>query len=230
MHNSQLFVENIGVEYGKGKAVVKALDQITIDFTPGKVTLIMGPSGSGKTTLLSILGCLLTPDRGQAYVMGKPITTLSETVRTSIRRDHIGYIFQAFRLFRSLSALENVLIALEISGYKGYRAKEISINILKEIGLGDKLHLKPSEMSGGEKQRVAIARAMVNNPSIILADEPTASLDSKSGTQIGEILLRLAEKEQRIVVVVSHDPRLISFAHRKIVLQDGCLIEDQEVN
>lgn len=188
----------------------------------------MGPSGSGKTTLLSLLGCLLTPDEGSVYVEGNEVSKLNERERTRMRRK-IGFVFQAFRLFQSLPALENVLISAEISGTRSEHIKRAK-ELLADLGLGTKLKLKPDELSGGEKQRVAIARALLLNPSILLADEPTASLDAKAGTQISEILRNLAVGQQRTVVVVSHDHRWINFAHRTIVLEDGRPVDDKKEN
>jgi putative ABC transport system ATP-binding protein len=194
------------------------------------MALVMGPSGSGKTTLLSVLGCLLTPDAGNVSVMGRPVTRLSEAKRGVIRQRNIGYIFQAFRLFHSLNAIENVTIALEISGRPRGEAKDAAMTALDSVGLADKLRLKPNELSGGEKQRVAIARALVNDPPIILADEPTASLDSISGSQIAEMLMQIAQEQQRLVIVVSHDPRIVQFGSRIVKMQDGRVTEDVEVN
>ncbi|HEY6334170.1 MAG TPA: ABC transporter ATP-binding protein [Blastocatellia bacterium] len=207
----------------------RPLEGISANFHPGQLTLIMGPSGSGKTTLLSLLGCILTPDRGQVTIMDAPVARLSEDSRTRIRRRHIGYVFQAFRLFRSLSALENVLTALEISGVRGKPARQAGMSALEAMGLSDKWRLKPGEMSGGQKQRVAIARALVNDPPIILADEPTASLDSHSGAQIAETLKLLAAEQGRLVVVVSHDPRWAHLSDRTLTLEDGRIISDSEV-
>jgi len=188
---------------------------------------VMGPSGSGKTTLLSVLGCLLTPDAGNVSVMGQPVTRLSERKRGVIRQRSIGYIFQAFRLFHSLNAIENVIIALDISGRPRAEAKDAAMSALDSVGLVDKRRLKPSELSGGEKQRVAIARALVNDPPIVLADEPTASLDGTSGGQIAEMLMQIAQEQHRLVVVVSHDPRIVQFGSRIVKLQDGRVIEDE---
>jgi putative ABC transport system ATP-binding protein len=185
------------------------------------VTLIVGPSGSGKTTLLSVLGCLLKPQEGSVLVNGTDVTELSEQERTRLRREQIGFIFQSFRLFKSLSALENVMLAMEISGGGGYQAREKAEQLLTTMGLGQKLHLKPDELSGGEKQRVAIARALMREPKIILADEPTASLDSKTGELITRILHDIAEVQQRTVVIVSHDERLRVFARNIVGLRDG---------
>ena len=220
-----LEVENLSLTYGVGHGATCALDNVSLDFSSGQVTLVMGPSGSGKTTLLSVLGCLLTPDSGKVRLMGDVVTGRSERDRGVLRRRFIGYIFQAFRLFRSLSALENVLTSLEISGCRGRRAKALANLALEAVGVADKRLLRPDELSGGEKQRVAIARALVTDPPIILADEPTASLDSAAGASIAEMLFRLAEEQNRVVVIVSHDPRLLPFSHRTLLMRDGRLEE-----
>jgi putative ABC transport system ATP-binding protein len=223
-----LSVREVGIGYGAGSGRVQALDEVSLDFRPANLTLVMGPSGSGKTTLLSLLGCLLTPDRGEVSVMNAPIRGLSEEARGRIRRRYIGYVFQAFRLFHSLSALENVTIAMEICGQHRRKSREPAMRALESVGLADRWRLKPGELSGGEKQRVAIARALVNDPPIILADEPTASLDSASGLQITQTLRRLADEDQRLVVVVSHDPRWLPFSDRTVTLQDGRVLDDSD--
>ena len=229
MREGKLSVEKACVTYGSGAARALALKDVTLSFKSERLTLILGPSGGGKTTLLSVLGCLLTPDSGRVQVMDRIVTGLSEEQKADLRRQWIGYVFQAFRLFRSLSSLENVLLALNISGRRGRQARDAAHRALEVVGLADKWRLNPNELSGGEKQRVAIARALVNNPRIILADEPTASLDSSSGGQIAELLLGLAEREKRLVVVVSHDQRWLSFSHRTVTLRDGQVVEDKEV-
>ena len=206
---------------------MRALDDVSLSFDAGALTLIMGPSGSGKTTLLSLLGCLLTPDSGTVVVDGAEVTSLDAKERTELRRHRIGFVFQAFRLFHSLSAFENVMLASEIAGSRDGKSSASAQELLENLGLGDKLHLKPNALSGGEKQRVAIARALLPNPKILLADEPTAALDSTAGRQIGEILRDLAEQQKRTVVVVSHDHRWASFAHRTVALEDGRLVEDR---
>ena len=176
-----LGVENATVAYGHGCASGQALSNLSLSFEESRLTLVMGPSGSGKTTLLSVLGCLLSADQGSVYVRGVEVEWASEGRRgPEVRRRHIGFIFQAFRLFRSLPALDNVKLAQEIEGRSG--GTEMADKLLLELGLEHKLHLKPDALSGGEKQRVAIARALVGNPSILLADEPTAALDSLQGS------------------------------------------------
>jgi putative ABC transport system ATP-binding protein len=222
-----LAAKNVSVSYGSNGTRVRALDDVSLSFATGALTLIMGPSGSGKTTLLSLLGCLLTPDRGSVFVDGAEVTSLDESERTELRRGRIGFIFQAFRLFHSLSAFENVMITAEIAGERDQQRSDSARQLLENLGLGNKLHLKPKALSGGEKQRVAIARALLPNPKILLADEPTAALDANAGRQIGEILRDLAERQKRTIVVVSHDHRWASFAHRTVVLEDGRLLDDR---
>ena len=227
----KLSARHASVTFGSGPGKCRALQDVTLSFEPGALTLLMGPSGSGKTTLLSLLGCLLTPDSGSVYLDGVEVSRLDENQRTDIRRRNIGFIFQAFRLFRSLSAIENVTIAQEISGREGASQQCASArNLLSYLGLGDKLHLKPNALSGGEKQRVAIARALIRDPQVLLADEPTASLDSETGRQIFEILFKLAVVEKKIVVVVSHDPRWEKYAHRITHLRDGQVLEQRSAN
>lgn len=217
MPDCNLAVQNVKVFYGPKRARIAALDDVSLDFFPGEVTLVMGPSGSGKTTLLSLLGCLRSADQGSVLFEGHDVNRLSEGERCRVRR-RVGFIFQAFRLFHSLPALENVILAGEISGGRREKAARA---LLEDLGLGSKLHLKPDALSGGEKQRVAIARALLEDPPILLADEPTASLDVQSGQKISDILRRTAIEQNRTVVVVSHDQRWIPFAHRIVHLEDG---------
>ena len=227
MPETVLATKNVTVSYGANGTQVRALEDVTLSFATGTLTLIMGPSGSGKTTLLSLLGCLMRPDNGWVFVDGAEVTSLDERERAELRREQIGFIFQAFRLFHSLSAFENVMIAAEIAGARDSDSSDASRQLLENLGLGDKLHLKPKALSGGEKQRVAIARALLPNPKILLADEPTAALDAKAGRQIGEILRELAEQQKRTIVVVSHDHRWASFSHRTVVLEDGRVVDDR---
>ena len=220
-----LGVNNASVFYGRKGARTAALRDATVAFEKGKLTLMLGPSGSGKTTLLSLLGCLLVPDDGAVYVGGREVSRLRESARTRVRQRQIGFVFQAFRLFRSLSAVDNVAIASDLTGR--FSGKSRARKLLDEFGLGAKQRLKPDELSGGEKQRVAIARALIKDPAILLADEPTASLDSQAGQQISEILFGLANEQGRTVVVVSHDPRWEHFAHRIVSLRDGSVAEQR---
>jgi putative ABC transport system ATP-binding protein len=220
-------VEHVSVAYGDPGLRVQALAGVSLSFFPGTLTVITGPSGSGKTTLLSLLGCILTPDEGRVRIMGAETSSLTDAERTTLRRTHVGFVFQAFRLFRSLSAFENVMVSADIGPGRSRSQVDAARNLLSELGLADRMHLKPNQLSGGEKQRVAIARALLSDPSILLADEPTASLDSRASSQISEILARLAAEQRRTVIVVSHDHRWTHFAQRIIVLEHGRIAEDR---
>ncbi|PYQ13570.1 MAG: ABC transporter ATP-binding protein [Acidobacteria bacterium] len=220
--------EEISITYGSGHAATPALRDVSLNFFPGRLVLVMGPSGSGKTTLLSVLGCMLLPDQGDVHVRGQSVRGLSESQRVDLRRHSIGYVFQAFRLFRSLTALENLVLALDVAGRAKDGAKAKAEQALAAVGLSDKWRLKPGELSGGEKQRVAIARALINDPPIVLADEPTASLDWRSGEGIAAMLLRIAKEHGKLVVVVTHDPRMTPFGQRIVKMEDGRVVEDAE--
>lgn len=216
-----LAARDVSVTYGSGVTATCAIQGLSLEFVPGTLTLVMGPSGSGKTSLLAVLGCLLTPTVGTVYIHGQEVSRLTEREKTVYRRQAIGFVFQSFRLFKSLSALENVSLAAELTGTPRMESSRLARQRLEEFKLGSKLHMMPTQLSGGERQRVAIARAFVKNPTIILADEPTASLDFCAGQQIGELLSRLATEQGKVVVVVTHDYSLVPFAHRFIGLQDG---------
>ena len=228
MPNHFLGVEGASVSFGRGGARVPVLRDISLSFERGTLALVMGPSGSGKTTLLSMLGCLLSPDEGTVFVDAVAVNKLSEPEKTAIRQKKISFVFQAFRLFHSLTALDNVAMGFEIRDPGEPRRMEMARNLLLQFGLGDKLHQEPNDLSPGEKQRVAIARALAGNPPILLADEPTASLDAKAGRNICEILRNQVSAHGRTVVVVSHDPRWREFADRTINLCDGQV--EREVN
>ena len=230
MREIALAADDVNITYGTGRAAVPALRDVSLSFSPGRLVLVMGPSGSGKTTLLSVLGCMLVPDQGDVQVRGQSVRALTESQRVDVRRQNIGYVFQAFRLFRALSALDNLLLALDITGQRGRRARERAEEGLAAVGLAEKAGLKPAELSGGEKQRVAIARALINDPPIVLADEPTASLDWRSGEGIADMLLKIARERGKLVVVVTHDPRMTPYGQRIVTLQDGRVVEDMEQN
>jgi putative ABC transport system ATP-binding protein len=189
----------------------------------GELTLLMGPSGSGKTTLLSILGCMLTPNKGTLSVCGDSAEKASPEQLAEIRRAHIGFIFQSYHLFPTLTAAENIQLALDIRGQNSSQAIKKSHKLLEKVGLSRKGASFPREMSGGEQQRVAIARAIVANPSVILADEPTAALDTDNGRAIMNILSELAKDQNSAVLAVSHDSRVIPFADKIIYIEDGIL-------
>jgi putative ABC transport system ATP-binding protein len=216
-----LAVKDARISFGEGDARVRALRGVSATFERGTLSLVTGPSGSGKTTLLSLLGCLLSPDEGTVFVDGVAVNELSASEKTVLRRKKISFVFQAFRLLHSLSAIDNVALGLEIRD--GKRADQIVMarELLLQFGLGDKLNHEPSGLSPGEKQRVAIARALAGNPPILLADEPTASLDAEAGRNICQILRSQVDQNGRTVVVVSHDPRWKEFADRTITLSDG---------
>jgi putative ABC transport system ATP-binding protein len=216
-----LALEGASISFGKGDAQVRALQAVSHEFPRGRLSLIMGPSGSGKTTLLSLLGCLLTPDEGHVFVDGVAVSALSESERTAIRQSKLSFVFQAFRLFHSLSALDNVMLGLELRGAKPAERQGIARELLIQFGLSDKLHFMPNDLSPGEKQRVAMARALAGDPPIVLADEPTASLDAQAGRNVCEILRSQVETAGRTVVVVTHDPRWREFADHTIELSDG---------
>ena len=226
MPNPFLGVEGASVSFGQGEARVCALRDVSLTFERGTLSLLMGPSGSGKTTLLSMLGCLLSPDEGTVFVDGVAVNGLSEAERTVIRQKKISFVFQAFRLFHSLSALDNVALGFEIRDAAASGRKEMARDLLLQFGLGDKLHQEPDDLSPGEKQRVAIARALAGNPPILLADEPTASLDAEAGRNICNILRRQVDEHGRTVVVVSHDWRWEKFADRTVTLCDGKVEEE----
>jgi putative ABC transport system ATP-binding protein len=209
--------------YGKGETAVTALAAATLDIHPGEVTLIEGPSGSGKTTLISILGLLLTPTSGEVWLEGKNVVGLGERHLPGLRARNFGFVFQGFNLFPALSALENVSIAIQM---KDPRAKDPvgeARRLLDLVGLAGRMHHLPADLSGGQKQRVAIARALGGNPPILVGDEPTAALDTKTALSVMELLRELATTAGRAVVVVTHDPRLERFADRVVRVEDGLI-------
>jgi putative ABC transport system ATP-binding protein len=228
--NRGLAVEGARLSFGKGNARVRALRGVSAAFEPGTLSLVMGPSGSGKTSLLSLLGCLLSPDDGKVFVEGVAVERLNDEQKTELRRKKIGFVFQTFRLLRSISAIDNVALGLEIRDPKQQGRLATARELLVQFGLGDKLNHEPDGLSPGEKQRVAIARALAGNPPILLADEPTASLDASAAKQICQILRNQAEQEGKTVVVVSHDPRWREFASHTVVLSHGEIERDHQVN
>lgn len=207
--------------YGSGSAQVHALSGVSMDINQGELLVLMGPSGSGKTTLISIIGCILRASGGSVQVEGREIVGLRESELPRVRLDHFGFIFQGFNLFPALTVQENVEIALDLKGIRGAAARRRSHDLLTQVGLQDKAREFPANLSGGQKQRVAISRALAGDPPIILADEPTAALDSQSGRTVLEILHGLAKERNRAVVVVTHDPRVLQYADRIVRIEDG---------
>jgi putative ABC transport system ATP-binding protein len=213
--------------YGEeGKCVVTVLQDVDVGIEKGSLVSIMGPSGSGKTTLLDIIGCLLKPTQGEVFIDGVRTADLSDDELAEIRREKIGFIFQQYNLIPSISAMENVEIPLRIAGKSGWEARDKAKRLLEMVGLKDRLKNRPSELSGGEQQRVAIARALANDPKIILGDEPTGNLDTKTGELILNILKDLNEKEGYTIVVVTHDPRIAKHTHKIINLLDGRVVRE----
>ena len=214
-------ITHVTKRYGAGTTEVTAVRDVSLSVNPGEIVLIMGPSGSGKTTLLSMLGALLKPTEGAIQLNGMTISALTEKHLPDIRLKQFGFIFQDFNLLSALTALENVAIVAELAGNKSGAARRKAASLLTELGLGERLNFLPEKLSGGEKQRVAIARALVNDPTLILADEPTANLDSKIGHEIMRLLRRIAKEQGRSVVIVSHDQRIKDIADRVLWLEDG---------
>ena len=221
MTTSTLEISHVTKRYGSGATEVVAVQDVSLSVAPGEIVLIMGPSGSGKTTLLSMLGALLKPTEGEIQINGDVISALKENRLPDIRLRQFGFIFQDFNLLSALSALENVAIVAELAGVRGSDARRKATELLTALGLGQRLNFLPEKLSGGEKQRVAIARALVNNPALILADEPTANLDSKIGHEIMRLLRSIAKEQGRSVVIVSHDQRIKDIADRVLWLEDG---------
>jgi putative ABC transport system ATP-binding protein len=211
--------------FGEGDLAVDAVREVDLDVAKGEVVLVMGPSGSGKTTLLLMLGAMLRPTRGRIEVDGIDLAAAPERRLPTLRARHFGFVFQDFNLLSALDALENVELACNLAGVTGRRARERAEGLLRRLGLGHRLRFRPDQLSGGEKQRVAIARALANDPSVILADEPTANLDTSHGREIARLLRRLAVEDGRSVVIVSHDTRLKEIAHRVLWLEDGSFRE-----
>lgn len=211
--------------YGSEAALVWALRDVSLDFQSGEFTALSGPSGSGKTTALNLVGCLDTPVSGKVFIDGQDTSQLSTGRLAHVRAEKIGFVFQSFNLVPVLTALENVELALQLSGVRGNR-KDRASKILKDVGLGDLLHRKPSQLSGGQQQRVAIARALVKEPAIVIADEPTANLDSQTGEAILQLMKQLNEQKGTTFIFSTHDPMVIRYATRVIVLKDGRVIED----
>jgi putative ABC transport system ATP-binding protein len=214
-------VRDLSKTYAEGSAASRALDGINLDVDSGEVTLLMGPSGSGKTTLISIMGCILRPTTGTVRIAGRDVTHLRERELPAIRLGHIGFVFQGFNLFPTLTAIENVELALDLKNIRGKEGTRRARSLLEEVGLAEKCNSFPADLSGGQKQRVAIARALAGEPEIILADEPTAALDKSSGQTVMNMLRRLALERGRAVVIVTHDNRVLDYADRIVRIEDG---------
>lgn len=222
-----LRVHNVTKTFGAGHTAVRALDGVHLHVEGGEIILIMGPSGSGKTTLLTIAGGLLKPTSGEVVIDGRNITKLSKRQLSAIRLESLGFVFQSFNLLSALNAEQNAAMPLMIAGQSVTRAGKKARKLLERLGLQQRLSALPHQLSGGEQQRVAIARAFVTNPKVILADEPTANLDSKIGHEVMQILCETACQDKRAVVIVSHDGRLKDIAHRVLTIEDGKLTHEE---
>ncbi|HEY9798700.1 MAG TPA: ABC transporter ATP-binding protein [Leptolyngbyaceae cyanobacterium] len=218
-----IIAKGLEMVFQSGQQRFQVLQGIDWEVKSGDIQLLMGPSGSGKTTLLSILAGLLTPTTGKVYLLGKEITGMSQANLAQFRLQNIGFIFQGFNLFPALTAAENIEVVLNIKGIQGRTARHQAQGLLEHVGLGLQANQKPSDLSGGQKQRVAIARALAGHPRLIMADEPTAALDSQSGHTVIELLRRLAKEEGCTVLMVTHDPRIVDVADRVAYLEDGVL-------
>jgi putative ABC transport system ATP-binding protein len=218
---STVTVHDLTKTYGEGGLAVDAVRHVDLDINAGEVVLIMGPSGSGKTTLLLMLGAMLRPTSGSITIDGTNLATARERALPPLRARQFGFVFQDFNLLSALDALENVELACNLAGVTGRAARQRATGLLTRLGLGQRLHFRPDQLSGGEKQRVAIARALANDAPVILADEPTANLDSGHGRDIARVLRQLATDDGRSVVIVSHDERLKEIADRVLWLEDG---------
>ena len=228
-NNNLIQLENLVKIYKIGETQVRALDGLSYTIKEGDFVAIMGPSGSGKSTLMNIIGCLDKPTEGQYFLDNQEVSTLDKNKLARIRNKKIGFVFQTFNLLARTTALENTELPLLYSNVSTKKAKELALNALSEVGLnGRELH-RTNQLSGGEQQRVAIARSLVNNPSVLLADEPTGNLDSKTGKEIMALFKKLNEEKKITVILVTHDQNVAQIAHRRIHLLDGRIRKEEHV-
>ena len=220
-------LKNVSKSYRNGDQELQVLKDVHLEVEEGEFVAIMGPSGSGKSTLMNIIGMLDRPTSGEYYLEGEEVAKLSEKKLAKVRNQQIGFVFQQFFLLSKLNALQNVELPLIYAGVSQSKRKALAEKYLKKVELETRMHHLPSELSGGQKQRVAIARALVNHPSIILADEPTGALDTKTGEQIMELLTEL-NREGKTIIMVTHEPEIAAFAKRQIVIRDGVISSDSK--
>ncbi len=218
-----LVARDVVKTFAEGRQTVEVLRGVSLDVAAGEVVSLEGPSGSGKTTLLSILGCILTPSSGRVAIEGEDVDPRRPERLVSIRKRSIGFVFQQFNLFPALTALENVEYALNVKGVKGRDARAEAERVLDAVGLADRREFLPRDLSGGQKQRVAIARALAGRPAVLLADEPTANLDSHVGTEVLTLFRDLAKRESTALVIVTHDPKVRAVSDRVVTIRDGLL-------
>lgn len=226
MENILITFRNVWKTYQMGEVQVNALKDVNVKFKKGEFAAIIGPSGSGKSTMMNLVGCLDTPTKGEIFLKGRNIARLEESDLAALRGKTIGFVFQQYNLIPGMTALENVLLPLEIQEIDDRMAEKRAKKLLTLLGLSDKIQYKPSQLSGGQQQRVSIARALACNPEIILADEPTGALDSVTGKELLAILYRLWKEEGKTIVMVTHDLHLARYASRHIELKDGRIIRD----
>jgi putative ABC transport system ATP-binding protein len=219
-------IDNATRVYKIGTIETKALGGVSLSIGNGEFTALVGPSGSGKTTLLQLIGCLDQPSSGHVYINGKDVSSLNRNQRADMRRGTIGFIFQFFALIPTLSAYENVEMPLLLNGHSSTERRERVMELLGAVGLADRANNRPDQLSGGEQQRVAVARALASNPKLILADEPTANLDTPNGQQVMEIMTKLNQETGVTFVFATHDPRVIKYARRIVTMRDGLVVED----
>jgi putative ABC transport system ATP-binding protein len=212
--------------YGSGDTAVTALDHVDLSVNQGEFVAVMGPSGCGKSTLLNLVGGLDKPSEGQVFIDGHDIATLSDRAVTELRRRKLGFVFQFFNLIPVLDATENAALPLTLDSVTDAKSHHAAEEWLTRVGLGDRLHNRPDQLSGGQQQRVAVARALVTEPALVLADEPTGNLDTKSAEEIADLLLQAAEEWNRAVVMVTHDPRIAAHAQRIVFMRDGRVVDD----
>lgn len=221
-------IENVSRVYKTGAVETHALRDVNLSIQSGEFTALVGPSGSGKTTLLQLIGCLDQPTSGRVFINGRDVSALNRDQRADMRRGTIGFIFQFFALIPTLTAYENVEMPLLLAGQNAASRRARVMQLLDVVGLADRAHHRPDQMSGGQQQRVAIARALAPNPSLILADEPTANLDTPNGKQVMDIMARLNQETGVTFVFATHDPRVIQYARRVVTLRDGRIVETRE--
>jgi putative ABC transport system ATP-binding protein len=223
-------IENVTKIYKLGDTEVRALDGVSLKIEKGEMVAIMGPSGSGKSTLMAILGCLDVPTSGAYRLDGLNVDSLTDNQLADVRNRKIGFVFQQFNLLARTTALDNVMLPLTYGGVRGRQRREQTEEALQKVGLGDRMHHRPNELSGGQQQRVAIARALVNNPAIVLADEPTGALDSKTGAEIIGLFQRLHREFGQTVIYVTHDPFIARHTERVVRLADGLMVGDEKID
>ncbi|MCL5107983.1 MAG: ABC transporter ATP-binding protein [Chloroflexi bacterium] len=216
--------------YGKGDTAVVALDHVSMEVNEGEFVAVMGPSGCGKSTLLHLLGGLDRPSEGEVLIAGVPLGRLADDALTELRRRRIGFIFQFYNLIPVLSAAENAALPLTLDGADGAKAKNKAEEWLRRVGLGNRLRSRPDQLSGGQQQRVAIARALVAEPALVLADEPTGNLDTRSSREVAGILRQVAKEWGRTVVMVTHDPQIAAYADRILFLKDGAVVDETRLD